>query len=127
MERTWCTRGARLRGGVVCLLLLLAAGALTAQDPPTRRDVTITARDFRFTPDRIEVNQGELIRLTVRSADITYGFTLDEYRISRRVPAGGEATFQFQADRAGMFQYYSNLTNDPAQENMTGTLVVRTR
>ena len=93
-------------------------------DSPRRHD---HRRDFRFTPDRIEVNQGELIRLTVRSADITYGFTLDEYRISRRVPAGGEATFQFQADRAGMFQYYSNLTNDPAHENMTGTLVVRTR
>ncbi len=52
---------------------------------------------------------------------------IDEYRIVRRVPAGGTTTVEFLADRTGTFRFYSNLTSDSSHAEMQGELVVRPR
>jgi heme/copper-type cytochrome/quinol oxidase subunit 2 len=105
---------------------VLAAPA--AQDQaPTRREFTVTARDYNFSPNRLEANQDDLIKLTVQSADNAYGFTIDEYRVSKRVPAGGSTTIEFRADRPGTFPFYSGLKSDSRHERMNGQLVVRPR
>ena len=105
---------------------VLAAPA--AQDQaPTRREFTVTARDYSFSPNRVEVQQDDLIKLTVQSADNAYGFTIDDYRVSKRVPAGGSTVIEFRADRAGTFAFYSNLSNDTRHSKMSGQLIVRAR
>ena len=55
---------------------------------PNRREITLTARNYLFTPNRIEVAQDDLVNVTVQSEDVAYSVTIDEYRVSRRVPAG---------------------------------------
>ena len=102
-----------------------AVGHLVAQEPPNRREFTIIAKEFHYAPTRIEVMQDDLVKLTVRSEDIPHSFTIDDYRISKRVPAGGSTTFEFQADRAGTFAFYCGLTSDPGHKMMRGELVVR--
>ena len=92
---------------------------------PNRRELTIVAKDFHFTPNRIEVTQDDLVKLTVRSEDIAHTFTIDEYRIVKRVAAGGSTTFEFRADRAGTFPFYCNLTGEAGHQMMHGELVVR--
>ena len=94
---------------------------------PNRREITLTARNYRFTPNRIEVAQDDLVKLTVQSEDVAYSVTIDEYRVSRRVPAGGSTTLEFRADRPGTFAFYSNMTNDSRHSQMRGELVVRSR
>ena len=94
---------------------------------PTRREFTLTARDYSFSPNRLEAQQDDLIKLTVQSADNAYGFTIDDYRVSKRVPAGGSTVIEFRADRAGTFAFYSNLSNDARHSQMRGQLVVRPR
>ena len=115
-------------------LILLAAGGvllvrpLIAQDQaPNRREITIVAKDFQFAPARIEVRQDDLVKLTVRSEDIAHSFTIDEYRIAKRIPAGGSTTFEFQADRPGTFAFYCALTSEPGHRMMHGELVVRAK
>ena len=119
-------------------VLLLSAGALLmarplvrrlfAQDQaPNRPEFTLVARNFRYSPDRLEVSQDDLVKLTIRSEDAAYSFAIDEYRIVRRVPAGGTTTFEFRADRPGTFRFYSNLTSDGAHADMQGQLVVKPR
>jgi heme/copper-type cytochrome/quinol oxidase subunit 2 len=119
-------------------LMLLGAGGvllagpavvrLLAQDQaPNRREFTIIARDFQYSPARIEVTQDDLVKLTVRSEDIAHSFTIDEYRISKRVPAGGATTFEFQADRPGTFPFYCALTSEPGHKMMHGQLIVRAK
>lgn len=116
--------------------LLLGAGALLTARPfvvrllaqdqaPNRPEFTIRAKDFRFSPDRLEVMQDDLVKLTITSEDTAYSFAIDEYRIVRRVPAGASTTFEFRADRAGTFRFYSNLTSEPGHRQMQGQLVVR--
>ncbi|HEY6506513.1 MAG TPA: cupredoxin domain-containing protein, partial [Vicinamibacterales bacterium] len=121
----------RLTAGLgIGIGLALAAGLArpAAQDQaPERRDLTITARDFRFAPSRIEVGRDDLLRLTVKSEDVAYGFTIDEYRVAKRVPAGGSVVLEFRADREGTFAFYSNLTSDSRHSQMRGELVVRKR
>ena len=98
--------------------------AAQEQAPPNRREFTVTAKEFRFTPARIEVTKDDLVKLTVRSEDGPYSLTIDAYRISKRVPAGGSTTFEFLADRPGTFPFYSNLTSDSRHTQMRGELVV---
>ena len=119
--------GTMLLGAGGLLLAGPAMDRLFAQDSPNRREFTIVAKDFRFTPARLEVTQDDLVKLTVRSEDIAHSFTIDEYRIVKRVPAGGSTTFEFRADRAGTFPFYCNLTSEAGHQMMHGELVVRGR
>jgi heme/copper-type cytochrome/quinol oxidase subunit 2 len=120
--------GVLLAGAGTLLLVGPAVRHLLAQDQaPNRREFTITAKDFRYSPDRIEVTQDDLVKLTIRSEDVAHSFTIDEYRIVKRVPANGATTFEFRADRAGTFAFYCNLTNDPGHATMKGQLVVRAK
>jgi heme/copper-type cytochrome/quinol oxidase subunit 2 len=110
---------------------LASAGLRTAaaqERAPNRREFSLTAKDFRFAPDRLEVTQHDLVKLTIRSEDVAYGFTIDQYRVSKRIPAGGSVTFEFLADSApGTFPFYSNMTSDPRHGQMRGQLIVRPR
>ena len=111
-------------GPFVRFVLAAPAGQ---EQAPTRREFTVTARDYSFSPNRVEVQQDDLIKLTVQSADNAYGFTIDDYRVSKRVPAGGSTVVEFRADRAGTFAFYSNLSNDSRHSKMSGQLIVRPR
>ena len=102
--------------------------ASSAQDQaPTRREFTLTARNYSFSPSRVEATQDDLIKLTVQSEDVAYGFAIDDYRLSKRVPAGGSTIIEFRADRPGTFSFYSNLSNDARHSQMRGQLVVRAK
>jgi heme/copper-type cytochrome/quinol oxidase subunit 2 len=112
----------------VWLVVRPTIGRLSAQEQaPNRPEFTIVAKDFRFSPDRIEVAQDDLVKLTIRSEDLAHSFSIDEYRIVKRVPAGGSTTVEFRADRAGTFAFYCNLTSEPGHAQMKGQLVVRPR
>jgi heme/copper-type cytochrome/quinol oxidase subunit 2 len=123
-------RAALLLAGAAALPLAAAfrPAALPAQEQaPNRPDITIVARNFRFVPDRVEVMEDDLVRLTIQSEDNAYSFVIDEYRIIRRVAAGRATSIEFRADRTGTFRFYSNLTNDGGHKTMQGQLVVRGR
>lgn len=97
------------------------------EQAPNRREFPVTLRKYEFSPKRIEVHQDDLVKLTLRSDDIAHSFTIDEYRISKRVAAGGTTTFEFRADRVGTFPFYCNLTSDAGCKAMRGELVVHPR
>ena len=113
--------------GTSLLLPPLIRRVLAQDQAPNRPEFALVARNYRYAPDRLEVTQDDLVRLTIRSEDYTYSFAIDEYRIVRRVPAGETTTFEFRADRAGTFRFYSNLTGEGSHGDMQGQLVVRAR
>lgn len=100
------------------------AGQALQEEAPDRREVAVAFDGFGFRPARVEVAEGDLVRLTVTADDLTHSFTIDQYRIARRVAAGGTATFEFRADQAGTFDFYCSLTADPRHEQERGSLVV---
>jgi heme/copper-type cytochrome/quinol oxidase subunit 2 len=108
-------------------VLALGFRAYGQDQAPSRREVTVTVKDFRFSPARINVARNDVVRVTVQSQDVAYSFTIDAYRVSKRVPAGGTVSFEFLADREGTFPYYSSLTSDVRHAEARGELVVGPR
>jgi plastocyanin len=102
-----------------------AAGA--QEQRPTERPTRMTASKYRFDPPRIEVTQDDLVRIELKTADIAHSFTIDDYRIAKRVNPGRPIAFEFRADKAGTFPFYCNLQIDDGCRQMRGELVVQPR
>ena len=94
---------------------------------PNRREFAVTARNYAFSQARLEVSEGDLVKLTLRAEDQVHSFTIDDYRISRRIPVEGSTEIEFQADKPGTFSFYCSLTTDPDCRQVRGQLVVRPR
>ncbi len=115
------------RGLLVPALVVASLTGAFPQAPdqaPNRRDVSIVAREYQFTPTRIEVTQDDLVRVTFTSESRPHSFAIDAYRILKRAGAGQTIVFDFRADQAGTFTFYCNLTSAPQCKDMKGTLVV---
>ena len=98
---------------------------LSARGQGQTREFTITGRDHRYSPARIEVNKDDLVKVTFTAADMPHSFNSERYRIAKRAGAGQTVTFEFRADQAGSFDFYCNLKQDERCREMKGTLVVR--
>jgi cytochrome c oxidase subunit II len=111
-----------------CLLLLLLVPALlsaTPRAPHAKREFTVDAKKYAFSPARLEVDEGDLVRITLIAGDIPHSFTIDDYRIAKRGNPGKPVSFEFLADHAGTFKFYCNLMIDDGCRKMAGELVVK--
>ena len=117
--------------GVTAVGLAAAAATgvwqVSAQQAAVQRHVEVSARKYAFTPGRIEVNQDDLVKITLHSEDIAHSLTIDAYRIAKRVSGGQTVTFEFRADQPGTFPFYCNLQIDDGCRQMRGELVVKPR
>lgn len=122
----------RLPSGLPVTLTVLALAGLSfsaqshnaGRQTSAERTFTVTARKYAFTPARLEVRQGDLVRVELRTEDIPHSFTIDGYRLSRRIDAGQTSVVEFRADRAGTFPIYCDLKIDDGCRKMRGELVV---
>jgi heme/copper-type cytochrome/quinol oxidase subunit 2 len=107
------------------LVLVVAAFTLLVRaQEGGERNVTISAHKYAFSPARVEVQQDDLVRVTFSTEDIPHSFTIDKYRIAKRVEPGRPIVFEFRADQPGRFPIYCNLTTDDGCRKMIGELVV---
>jgi heme/copper-type cytochrome/quinol oxidase subunit 2 len=113
--------------GAGVYLLLWPVRSRAQDQAPNRREFTITAGNYEFSPNRIEVTQDDLVKITLRSTDEAHSFVIDGYRIMKRVPANGSITFEFRADKAGTFAFYCGMTSAEGHRRMKGELVVAVR
>jgi cytochrome c oxidase subunit 2 len=101
---------------------------LARQAPATKAEpkvIEVTARKFEFEPSRIEVVEGDHVRLLVRSGDGVHGIAIKKFKVSKLVPRGGEPVrIDFVASAAGTFPILCSELCGDGHEDMTGTLVV---
>jgi heme/copper-type cytochrome/quinol oxidase subunit 2 len=119
-----------LLGPAVALAIgwYVQAPALAGQTQgATERPFQLVARRYSFAPVRIEVFEGDLVKVDLSTADIAHSFTIDDYRISKRVEAGHPISFEFRAEHVGTFPFYCNLQADDGCKNMKGELIVSKR
>jgi heme/copper-type cytochrome/quinol oxidase subunit 2 len=105
------------------------SAALRGAEQSEGRELTfsVSAHKYTFSPARLEVQQNDLVRVTLTSEDIPHSFTIDKYRIAKRVEPGRTVVFEFRADQPGRFPIYCNLSIDEKCKEMHGELVVRGR
>jgi cytochrome c oxidase subunit 2 len=100
-----------------------AAGG--APPGPDVKEFTVVAERYKFTPDRLEVSQGDTVRVTVRSADGTHGFAIKKLKVNTTVPKGGEpVTVEFVADTPGSFPITCSEYCGRGHSKMKGVLEV---
>ncbi len=85
----------------------------------------VTARQFEFEPGTIEVNQGDVVILKIKSIDVDHGFALPDFGVSQYLESGKDVSVQFTADKKGTFTFFCNVLCGSGHDSMKGTLVVK--
>ena len=97
----------------------------TPPDQNTPRTIEVVAKRFAFEPARIEVTEGERVRLVVKSGDGVHGIEIKKFKINKKVPRGGDpVTIEFVAAAPGEFPILCSEYCGDGHEDMKGMLVV---
>jgi nitrous-oxide reductase len=92
-------------------------------------DVYMTAVRSHFTPDQIEVNEGDTVNLHITSIeqaeDQTHGFTIDMYNLNLSLEPGKSENVTFKADMPGVYPFYCTEFCSALHLEMTGYLLVK--
>lgn len=88
------------------------------------KEFTMTAKQWKFDPNTIEVNQGDLVRLSVTSLDVTHGLAIPDYGIDEGLYPGQTVDIEFVADRKGTFPFACSVSCGVGHSGMVGKLIV---
>jgi cytochrome c oxidase subunit 2 len=111
---------------------LFGPAMVSAQQAPATvsapKIIEVLARRFEFEPPKIEVDEGDHVRMIVRSGDGVHGIEIKKFKVSKVVPRGGETvTIDFVASAPGTFPIVCSEHCGEGHEEMTGTLVIRAK
>jgi cytochrome c oxidase subunit II len=102
-----------------------ATQAPAAREP---RVIEVTAKRFTFEPAKIEVTEGERIRLVVKSADGVHGLKIEKFRVNKLIPRSEKlVTIDFVANAPGTFEILCSEECGDGHDSMQGTLVVNAK
>lgn len=109
--------------------LLLGAAAMSSQQDPAAasapREIRVVAKRFTFEPARIDVSEGERVRLVLTSADGVHGVEIKKFKVNKKIPRGGEpVTVEFVASAAGQYPILCSEYCGKDHDSMKGVLVV---
>jgi len=68
------------------------------------KQLQLSAKKWRFSPRELEINQGDLIKLTL-SSDFDFQFNLPDFNLEEEVFAGETKTVEFTASKKGTFEF----------------------
>jgi nitrous-oxide reductase len=91
--------------------------------------VYMTAIRSHFTPDRVEVNEGDTVHFHITSAeqseDQVHGFTVDMYNVNLSLEPGKHENVSFVADKPGAFPMYCTEFCSALHLEMMGYFMVK--
>ncbi|MBI2662406.1 cupredoxin domain-containing protein [Candidatus Woesearchaeota archaeon] len=96
------------------------AAVVEAKKPNTRQ-VTIIAKKWIFSPDKIIIKKGEPIMFTIKPEDLDFEFAVADLGITKKVP-GLTTNIEFTPQKSGTFTFLCNNCED--WRGMKGTLIV---
>ncbi len=88
-------------------------------------EFNIIAKDWKFDPGTIIVNQGDKVILKITSTDVTHSFMLKDYNINVKLEPNQTQVIEFIADKFGVFPFRCGVPCGDGHSDMTGTLVVK--
>lgn len=99
-------------------VLLAAAGAATAA--PEARTITLTLKDHRFTPDKVEAPAGQRIRIELINLDAaTEEFDSLDLGVEKDVTPKGRINFVVGPLKPGAYSFMGELHADTASGTLT--------
>lgn len=116
------------RTALVAAALVAAVVTGAEEAHAADRSFEITASRFEFNPSSIQVQEGDRVKITVKSADTTHGFAIKAYKVKLKVPKGGEpVSVEFVTDKAGTFDITCSEYCGPGHRGMKGKLLVEAK
>ena len=94
------------------------------EEGPQTREFSVEAKQWEFNPSTITVNQGDTVKLTIKSLDVTHGLAIPTYGIDERLEPGETVEIEFVADKTGEFPFYCAVFCGRGHKDMTGTVIV---
>ena len=96
---------------------------------PSARTIEVSAGEFRFQPDVIEVTEGERVVIKARVTDgRKHGFAIKELGVKAALPKTGEAVpIEFVAGAPGTYTIACSVYCGSGHSRMKGRLVVSAR
>lgn len=95
----------------------------------TNVKVYMTAIRSHFTPEIVEVNEGDTVEFIItnseRAEDETHGFSVSTYDVNLSLEPGKTATAKIVADKPGAFSFYCTEFCSALHLEMTGYLMVK--
>lgn len=126
--------------GIVSLLLLAAC---QPQDPAANvqkvnetatqganpdsssiKEFDMVARQWKFEPSTIRVNQNDKVVLKIKNEDVPHGFAISELGINQRLEPGKTTIVKFTASKKGEFSFFCFVPCGEGHGNMKGKLIV---
>jgi len=80
----------------------------------------MTAKQWEFDSSTITVNEGDRVKLNIKSIDVTYGFTISEFGVSKTLSPGQTTTVEFTANKAGMYTFFCSVQCGAGHSSMKG-------
>lgn len=118
---------------------MLGAAAMSSQQDPAAapapsgaqgepRVISVVATRFAFEPARIEVTEGERVRLVLTSGDGVHGVEIKKFKVNKKIPRGGDpVTIEFVASAAGQYPILCSEYCGKDHDAMKGVLVVNVK
>ncbi len=99
-----------------------SGGSNTQVEP---REIPVVVKRFVFEPSRVEVTEGERVRLVVTSGDGVHGVEIKKFKVNKKVPRGGDqVTIDFVAGAPGEYPILCSEYCGNGHEEMKGMLIV---
>lgn len=106
-------------------LTTLPASTTDASPTGPVKEFTVISSNFSFTPNTLEVKQGDIVKITFKNANGFHDFKIDELQVAtKQIKSGESETVQFVVNKTGTFEYYCSVGNHRAM-GMKGTLTVK--
>ena len=96
----------------------------TEESTEEKKIIQITASDYVFNPNTIEINVGQNARIELTSLDNDYTFTIDELNIDEEIESGSEEIVELAPKEAGVYTFYSKNKTD-MENDMQGTITIK--
>jgi cytochrome c oxidase subunit II len=112
------------RNAILLLLSFLFLLWGCQKKKPADVRVQVVMKKYTIEPAVIHVKSGQLVELSVTTADVQHGFDVPALRIKEPVQPGKTTSILFTAPAPGEYRVVCGILCGPHHEDMTGKLVV---
>lgn len=88
------------------------------------KQISMKAKQWEFIPSEIKVQEGDTVKLSIESVDVTHGIRLSEFGVSETLTPGKTTEVEFVADKKGTFTFFCSVQCGSGHGGMKGKLVV---
>lgn len=111
----------------VFIVFVVALVAVAAQQPaPAVKEISLTAKKYEYTPNKVEVPVGTLVRFKITAEDHEHGFEIEGVKDSCvSIPKGESKVVEYKADKAGTVNFKCCHFCGMGHGGMKGTITVK--